>query len=270
MDEIFIFVCSIFISVLYGLSIKSLLKYKDDHLESDSAIRYMISTLICAFLSMWSWQYVPFDYTSFAILMFSFFGFFGVVFSIVAIYQSSFIFFDAYKHLGNEQVGKNLMWGYLFFVVVPAMFIVVSVDIAFTFIVIGFYGWNFISDSIMEMFFWRRLRNIRFQIGSDIEAATVAVSQIKRLFAIKFGVVLLSTLIIAGFVLMLNTDATVFYAGLDMVTISLSLMIPCSATLLKQRLYCSTLIPKISMGLNAASMTELENKGDSSIVQAVN
>ena len=241
-----------------------LLEYREKHEEADHAIRYMNSTLVCCFIAMWIWAASTFD--PFGLVMFLFFLFFGCLFSLVAIYKSSFMFTEAYKHIGSEKVGRNLMFGYVIFTVVPAMMIVFMGASAFVLIAAGFYIWNFINDSIMEIMFYSKLRLMKYSIGSDIEASMLALKELKRLLLIKIFVVALSVSFTIGISLTIlafsSDDISVNYqlysTGLYLSSISMSLLIPSSFVMLKQRLYTASLIPAISMGVNATSMQEIQ------------
>eukprot|EP00835_Amoeboradix_gromovi_P005298 NODE_485_length_7794_cov_0.605848.p3 type:complete len:275 gc:universal NODE_485_length_7794_cov_0.605848:2421-1597(-) len=263
-----LFASAVVTTFYYGYAFKSLGKYRETHPEADLPIRYMFATLCCMFIAMWDLTMelgTAAEVTYFGFMFVLISSFFGVVFSLVATYTSSQLFTEAYKHVGNAEIGKSLLWGYMIFCLVPLIATVFLSVESFLFVVAGFFFWNFVSDTIMEYLFWKRLRVIKYSIGSDIEASLVALKELKKLFLIKFGVVSLSGLVITGLVFMIqatlrysNYDPFLLYTtGMYILIISLGFLIPASAIVLKQRLYCASLIPKISLGISV-SMQEIQ------------
>eukprot|EP00835_Amoeboradix_gromovi_P000243 NODE_8_length_47770_cov_0.334354.p21 type:complete len:129 gc:universal NODE_8_length_47770_cov_0.334354:24714-25100(+) len=57
----------------------------------------------------------------------------------------------------------------------------------------------FVSDSIIQILFWKKLRMIKYYIGSDIEASVTELRELRKLFLIRIGVACLAYLTIEAF-----------------------------------------------------------------------
>eukprot|EP00834_Sanchytrium_tribonematis_P000036 NODE_2_length_91304_cov_0.692462.p36 type:complete len:271 gc:universal NODE_2_length_91304_cov_0.692462:24691-23879(-) len=262
-------IASVLTLLLYSYTFKVLEQHRSKHPESDSPIRFMYGTLSCTLVANFLWSLWCDEFVDEYIFCFLFL-FFAVICSFVAIYRAHEVFSDAYKHVGNEVTAKNLLWGYVPFTICPAMLFAFFGPEAFVFVVIGFYLWNFISESILEILFYTKLRNIKYAIGSDIEASMEALKALKKLFLIKLSIVILTGVAITGFVLLIialinaliSESSSVYYSmmyeiGFSMSTLSLYFLVPMTGILLRQRLLLSSIIPKISMGVSPTSSPDL-------------
>ena len=190
-----------------------------------------------------------------------FFSFLG---SAVSIIKASRIFFNAYAHIGHEHISKILMYGYIPFFGIPMTMLlflgesIAEIEILLQVIVAGFYFWNFVSDTVMDVLSWNRLERLQYAIGSDIAASRDAKIEVKRLLTWK---AIVSVLV---FILLLGVYVVTDYNTIAYVTvISLGLLFPANGLLMMHRLMLVERLLKIPMGSPVeesqaqAGMTEL-------------
>ena len=237
----------VLISIYYVYVVTRLYKFKSSQPDFSSAINFMLLTLTSCFIGMWCLISFLSNGNYAAIAFMVLFGFFGTCFSIVAIYKASYNFFTVYKYIGNEKTAHTLLWGYVPFTVMPGLIALVNFITGFGFALFGFFLWNFISDTIMEVLFYIKLRSLKYRIGSDIEASMVALKALQKMFIYKSLVVALAILTISGFFTLFSLYGDV-EVGLYLFIYSIMILIPTSAILFQQRLYCTSLIPKVSLG----------------------
>eukprot|EP00834_Sanchytrium_tribonematis_P006619 NODE_505_length_6682_cov_0.825394.p2 type:complete len:273 gc:universal NODE_505_length_6682_cov_0.825394:4512-5330(+) len=152
--------------------------------------------------------------------------------SAISLYKSSSIYFNAYAHVGNASIGKKLMFGYIPFFAVPALLLLVlndsvaELEILLGLVIIGFYTWNFISDTIMDALCYSRLRHAQYQIGSDIAASRDAQNEVKKVWVWKIIVAICSFFLFMGLAIISEYSTLTYFTVL-----SVGFLYPTSANL---------------------------------------
>eukprot|EP00835_Amoeboradix_gromovi_P004496 NODE_353_length_10269_cov_0.284759.p4 type:complete len:293 gc:universal NODE_353_length_10269_cov_0.284759:9303-10181(+) len=168
--------------------------------------------------------------------------------SAASIYRASKIFFQSYTHVGHEKVGNKLLYGYIPFFGIPMLLlltvgeIVSELEVIIGMIILGFYFWNFVSDTIMDFLCYNKVYRLQYTIGSDVSASRDAQTEIKKLLLWKFVVMLLAFILVLGLFVIADKNVMTYFT-----VFSMGLLIPTSGLLMMRRLILVEKLLKIPM-----------------------
>ena len=182
--------------------------------------------------------------------------FLSFVASALSIMKGSKIFFQSYAHVGNEAIGKKLLYGYAVFFFLPMVLLVLLGDsigellLVLFFVAIGFYSWNFVSDTIMDYLCYTKVRNLQYTIGSDIATSRDALAQVKKLLVWRLFVFIIVGFLFMGIFAFVDYNAVTYFT-----VVPLGLIFPAFSMSMVQRLKLVEALLKIPI----SSLDKVQN-----------